>query len=1006
MAKKRGGTGFRKSVEEHSTHGFRSPEPYSDRSILKDVTVEVHDFKPDYVFLTETSATPWGYVLREAYSKAYPGQKPPKFYRIDPSALAGAQSSRFDSTARKKMKEAARGKLKGYFEKRIDKENPRVIIFDELYGRSNSVNLVADSLREYGVNSDNIEIIKPTVKKDGKTVAGIEMYPYTKLTTKEGAMTSDPPHWERERLKPLIEWRDYGPEAFDESITQNKPIFLLLTAPSWCYWCQVYESEDYLFNPQVVSYINENFIPIYVDADQRQDLTRQYLEGGWPSTTIFTPSRERIYGYSGVRPVQNMLINLQQAKDYVNSQGFSNQPSINYQKTTQVIPTQSQLTSLISSYGYYILQAHDSQDGGFGTGQKFPQGRALDYSLEIYERTNDQQYLQLVQTTLQNQYTKIEEIETNYNLFDPVEGGFHRYGTRRDYTPPHFEKMLYDNAKLLKAYFHLQQLAPNGPVVKEVVKKTHAYVKTNWYDSKNGGFYGNTDVHGEEEYYGENPRPKDKPRVEKTKYTDWNSEAILTYLYLYEETKNQEYKSMAESSLDFYSENINDKGAFHFISPEGKKGVQGSLLDNSFLMLAFIQGYETLQKPIYLENAKKLADYSLENLYDWNSGGFFERNSPDKNLYAPGEQIKLSKPGQENGIITFALLKLYKQTSNPNYLNAAIKTLGSNLGSAGGLDSGYYQTKSAQYILENNLLNDFQNKKQQIENLEKEKQESFWLIPLLEQNIKPSSITGFAVSEEGLEKLDAPIFILIFISIIIGFLSFASPCTLPILPAFLAFSLKSEKRNIKGMSIAFFAGLAVFYTLLGMTVTAAGIFLKNNLTIFTQIAGIIIILMGLIILLEKNFPSFKLKTNKPRSYFGAFFFGAVFGLAWTPCTGPLLFGIAVLASTTGSVLSGGILLFSFAVGLAIPLIILTHYVGKVNKDSSLWRFIKGKEIIIKLNNRTIRLHTTSLISGILFIILGYLIFSGALVALNQYISTSSFQQWIYGLEDKILGLVS
>jgi len=100
-----------------------------------------------------------------------------------------------------------------------------------------------------------------------------------------------------EELKPLIKWRDYNPKAFDEAIQENKPIFLLLTAPSWCYWCQVYESEDFLFNTQVVDIINENFIPVYVDADQRQDLTRQYLEGGWPSTTVLAPNGERLFGY-------------------------------------------------------------------------------------------------------------------------------------------------------------------------------------------------------------------------------------------------------------------------------------------------------------------------------------------------------------------------------------------------------------------------------------------------------------------------------------------------------------------------------------------------------------------------------------------------------------------------------------------------------------------------------------------------------------------------------------
>ena len=101
---------------------------------------------------------------------------------------------------------------------------------------------------------------------------------------------------EQERLSQKIHWRDFGPEAFNEAITQNKPIFLLLTAPSWCYWCHVYDSDDYLYNPAILPLIDQQFIPIYVDADKRQDLTRQYLEGGWPSTTILNPSGERIYG--------------------------------------------------------------------------------------------------------------------------------------------------------------------------------------------------------------------------------------------------------------------------------------------------------------------------------------------------------------------------------------------------------------------------------------------------------------------------------------------------------------------------------------------------------------------------------------------------------------------------------------------------------------------------------------------------------------------------------------
>ena len=169
---------------------------------------------------------------------------------------------------------------------------------------------------------------------------------------------------------------------------------------------------------------------------------------------------------------------------------------------------------------------------------------------------------------------------------------------------------------------------------------------------------------------------------------------------------------------------IGTEGAYHYYM-DGEMGVTGSLLDNSYLLLAFIEGYNVLGKDNYLNIAINLADYSLENLYDWNSGGFFERNSKDNEIYAPGDNIILSKPGQENGVIVYALLKLYKITNNDSYLNAAMKTIGNKFDNIGGLDRGYYYVKSAQFILQNNLLREFNALNLGI--IEKEKQDNFWL---------------------------------------------------------------------------------------------------------------------------------------------------------------------------------------------------------------------------------------------------------------------------------------
>jgi len=818
-------------------------------------------------------------------------------------------------------------------------------------------------------------------------------------------------HAEEMRLSGRIDWQEYGPEAFNNSIQENKPIFLLLTAPTWCYWCHVYTSDDYIYHSEIYPLINENFIPIYVDADKRQDLTRQFLEGGWPSTTIFTPSRERLFGYSGPRAIQFMKDNLNQAIEYVNTTGFANQPLHNYEKIESKIYNETQLTAAINSFGTLILQAHDPINGGFGSGQKFPQGRTLDYALEQYEETNNAQWLNLVEVTLDGQYTELSEIETNYNLFDPVEGGFHRYGTTPEWTPPHYEKMLYDNARLLKAYHHLTIVNPENETAQKVVSKTIEFIKTNWYDPQ-GGFYGNSDVHGEDSYYGLIERPEEKPRVEKTKYSDWNSEAIITYLYLWKTTENPEYKEISEKTLDFFAkEMVTENGAYHYLNENGEKGVRGTLLDNSNLLLAFIEGYEVLGKEKYLQTAKIIADYSLNNLYDWNSGGFFERNSPDTNLYAPGEHINLTKPNQENGIISYGLLKLYTHLDETAYLNAGIKSLGSTLEATATLDRGYYHLKAAEYIIENNLMDEYRQLEDEVILLEQSRKEDYWLDKLLSGTLPAPPSTqqtkpDFKVDESGLEKTQPPLAILLLVALLAGLISFVSPCTLPILPAYLANSFKTSHKNIKAMTLSFFLGLSLIFTLLGMSASIIGNFIQINLTLFTQVAGMAIMGFGVLILMDKGFKGLTIKTKKPINYARSFIFGASIGLAWTPCIGPILGAILLIASTTQSVFVGGLLLFVYSIGLAFPLLMLSVYLNRLDKNKSkVWKVLQGKELHFKVFNKKIEIHTSSLISGILFLIIGYLIFSGVLYGFNQYVVSTDLQQSVFAIEDELLKLI-
>lgn len=799
-----------------------------------------------------------------------------------------------------------------------------------------------------------------------------------------------------EALKPLVEWRDYGTPAFEEAIEQNKPVFLLLTAPSWCYWCQVYESEEYLFHPDMVSKLNADFIPIYVDADQRQDLTRQYLEGGWPSTTLMTPNKERLMGYSGPRPVPNMLANMDQAIGHVRQHGFSNSETLEYEPRPGSVPLTSQLLAIMNQYASFLLQVHDPVHGGFGTGQKFPQGRTLDFALDTHGRTGEQRFLTTVQVTLENQYTAIEQLDTNYNLFDPVEGGFHRYGVTREWTPPHYEKMLYDNALLLRVYDHLLEFDPENEKAKEVVEKTKAYMEREWYDPA-GGFWGNTDVHGEDAYYGQNPRPLPKARVEKAKYSDWNAEAVVTYLSLWKRHGDPHDREIAEQTLHFFArEMITDQGAYHFYK-DGNREVRGNILDNSFLLLAFVEGYDAFRDDRYLATARQLADYSLDTLYDWHAGGFFERNSPDVHLYALGDHVLLSKPTEENGVMAYALLKLYAFTFDDRYLIAGLRTIGDQMDDPVGLDRGYYLAKAAEVALEIDAVTAFTENEEAMLVVEAAQQERFWL------NQPAIPVTGFVASEAGLQHIEGPILVLMLVALLAGFISFASPCSLPIVPAYLAYSFRSSQRNITGMTLAFFFGLSLVFTVLGMTATAVGTLLRSQVTLFSQVAGIAILAFGLYILSGRGFSGIRVTQKKPTTYLSSFAFGGVMGLSWTPCVGPILVAILLLASTASSVVTGGLLLFVYAIGLAIPLIVVSSYLGRINKEGRVWRCIEGKDLRFRVLGKQRTIHSMSLVSGILFLVLGWLIFSGALFTFNQYITSTSLQQALFGIEEALLG---
>jgi len=249
--------------------------------------------------------------------------------------------------------------------------------------------------------------------------------------------------------------------------------------------------------------------------------------------------------------------------------------------------------------------------------------------------------------------------------------------------------------------------------------------------------------------------------------------------------------------------------------------------------------------------------------------------------------------------------------------------------------------------------------------------------------------------------------ILLVAALVAGLLSFTSPCTLPILPAYMAYTLKSTQKNVIGMSISFFVGFSLMFSLLGMSATTIGGFLRNNVSVFSQVAGMVILVFGIAIILGWEFSGIKANPKRPATYTGSFIFGILLSVSWTACVGPILAAILVMASTVKSAYQGGILLFTYGLGLALPLMFLSVYLQK-SKSSFIYKIMKGKAFELKIGGKTIFMHTNSIISGVLFIMLGILILSGELTAINNiganFAPVQKLQQWSMAIEQWLLNL--
>lgn len=237
-----------------------------------------------------------------------------------------------------------------------------------------------------------------------------------------------------------------------------------------------------------------------------------------------------------------------------------------------------------------------------------------------------------------------------------------------------------------------------------------------------------------------------------------------------------------------------------------------------------------------------------------------------------------------------------------------------------------------------------------------------------------------------------------------GLLSFLAPCTLPLLPAYFAYTFQARGRNATLMAVAFFGGLATTLTLLGATTTALSRLLNSYARQLAIIGGVIVIAFGLMSLIGKGFAGVRLGERPAATLVGSYLYGATFALGWSTCIGPILGAILTLLAAQGSsVAQGAVLAFVYALGLGLPVIVVASFFERLGNGSRFWRALKGRGWEVRVGGLTAYLHTTGIASGLLLIVMGALLASGRLAEITQLAAASDISLWVIETEERLRG---
>ena len=487
-----------------------------------------------------------------------------------------------------------------------------------------------------------------------------------------------------------VDWYPWGEEAFEKARREDKPIFLSL-GYSTCHWCHVMEQESFE-DPGVAELMNEVFVSIKVDREERPDLDNIYMAvcqmltggGGWPLTIIMTPDkkpffaatyipRESKFGRSGmlqlIPSIKELWITRRQevlnsAKEITKALG----------RASKHVPGEELNESTLQVAYQRLRELFDEDHGGFGEAPKFPTSHNLLFLLRYWKRTGEEKALQMVEKSLQSM--------RRGGIYDHLGFGFHRYSTDAEWFVPHFEKMLYDQALLSMAYTEAYQ-ATGSREYQKTAREIFTYILRDMTSSQ-GGFYSAEDADSE----GEEGKFYFWTQEELQKILAEEESQLIIRAYNVKEEGNLTGEATGQrenGNLLYMKRSLGELAAELKIPEEILKSRleiakqklfpvrerrirpfrdNKILTDwNGLMIAALAKGARVFDEPHYLKAAETAIEFILDSLQT-GDGRLLHRFA--------GSQAGITASIEDYAFLIWGLIELYETTFEPKYLQLAL----------------------------------------------------------------------------------------------------------------------------------------------------------------------------------------------------------------------------------------------------------------------------------------------------------------------------------------------